>query len=47
MTKTVYLCQHGSETRVELDSESYAELIDSRKANVIAHHGNGPVVKFS
>lgn len=47
MTKTVYLCQHGSETRVELDSESYTDLIDSRKANIIGRHSNGPVVKFS
>lgn len=47
MTKTVYLCQHGSETRVELDAESYDQLIDSRGANIIGRHCNGPIVKFS
>jgi hypothetical protein len=47
MTKTVYLCQHGSEVRVELDPESYEELIDSRKATIVDQHANGPVVAFS
>ena len=47
MTNTVYLCQHGSETRVELDSESYEELIESRRATIIKHHRNGPVVKLN
>jgi len=47
MTNTVYLCQHGSETRVQLDDESYTELIESRRATIIHHHRNGPVVKLS
>lgn len=47
MTKTVYLSQHGSEVRVELDSESYEQLIDSRRAAIVDQHANGPVVAFS
>jgi len=47
MTNTVYLCQHGSETRVELDEESYTALIESTRATVIKHHRNGPVVKLN
>ena len=47
MTKTLYLCQHGSETRIEMEAENYERLIDSKRAAIIDRHGHTPVVKLS
>ena len=46
MSDPVYLVQHDGETRIEMDEESYARLIDSPRADVVGHRRNGPIVKI-
>lgn len=47
VNRTLYLMQKDSETRIELDAESYERLIESSRSNVVGHHMSDPVVKIS
>jgi len=45
MSQAVYLRQKGSDTRLDLDEESYERMLES--AAVIGHHASRPILKLS
>jgi hypothetical protein len=45
--RCLYLLQKRGETLVELDPESYAQILDSPRSVVVRHRNARPVVKMT